>query len=67
METLTMAGFVVDNAGFIVAAENKLEVVIQTYLLVNDHTIAKTRAWTAATTILPPLGGRDKRIPGVKT
>jgi hypothetical protein len=44
MDTLIMAGFVVDNAGDIVAAENKLEVVIHTYLLVNDHTMAKTRA-----------------------
>jgi hypothetical protein len=38
-----------------------------TILNVKDQTRAKTNACVNATTILDPLGGREIRIPGVKT
>jgi len=58
-------GFVM--AGAVVAAAKSPEVAFQTILCVICQTIAKTRAWTPATTILLPLGGRERRTPGVNT
>jgi hypothetical protein len=38
----------------------------QTILCVKPKTNPNTNAWTAATVILEPLGGKDSKIPGVK-